>query len=189
MVDLHSTATQQHTTGVGADSTIQLSRYPLGLPRGKAAAFKSTPKFRLGLRQDKVQPCTHTSLHRLRALSVRPAQPRFRQISNRQRIRRPADCVTYTISLLSARPSSLRLLMYACRKRTLKKRHVVVSQQPHTNHTLWSASQQASKQAEARQVEQGHGAGDAGTTRVCVSATEQARLLLHTHLHEHVDLG
>lgn len=35
-------------------------------------------------------------------------QPFLRQISNRQRMRRPALCVTYTMSLDSARPSSLR---------------------------------------------------------------------------------
>jgi hypothetical protein len=60
-------------------------------------------------------PAIVTSLHRLRAFSVSPAQPLLRQISNRQRIKRPADCVTYTMSLARARPSSFRLLMYAWR--------------------------------------------------------------------------
>ena len=45
-------------------------------------------------------------LHRFMALFVRPAQPRLRQISNRQRIRRPALCVTYTMSDAMASPSS-----------------------------------------------------------------------------------
>ena len=55
-----------------------------------------------------------TILHSCRARRVREAQPRRRQISNRQRMRRPALCVTYTMSLLSARPSSFSWLMYAC---------------------------------------------------------------------------
>ena len=55
-----------------------------------------------------------TILHRAMDLSARPAQPRFRQISNRQRIRRPALCVTYTMSVDSARPSSFSREMYAC---------------------------------------------------------------------------
>lgn len=45
---------------------------------------------------------------------------------------------------------------------------------------------QASKKPD--EFSRNSGTGDAGTMRVCVY-NKQARLLLHTHLHEHVDLG
>ena len=47
-------------------------------------------------------------------LSVRLAQPRLRQISNRQRMRRPALSRMYCMSLPSASPSSFSLEMKDC---------------------------------------------------------------------------
>ena len=55
-----------------------------------------------------------TILHSASALSARLAQPRFSTISYSARISRPDDCVTYTMSDVSASPSSFRLEMYAC---------------------------------------------------------------------------
>ena len=47
-------------------------------------------------------------------LAARLAQPRRRHTSNRQRMSRPALCVTYTMSDASASPSSFSWLMNAC---------------------------------------------------------------------------
>lgn len=76
-------------------------------------------------------------LHRLSALSVRPAQPRLRHISNKQRIRRPADWVTYTMSDDKARPSSFSCEMYACSgQRWLQWRYANVKQKVESDKKL-----------------------------------------------------
>ena len=53
-------------------------------------------------------------LHSARALSASAAHPRLSTISKMHRKMRPALCVTYTMSAISANPSSFIPLMYAC---------------------------------------------------------------------------
>lgn len=55
-------------------------------------------------------------LLRFNALSAKPDQQRYRQISKMARISRAADCSTYTMSAINEKPSSFKPLMYACSK-------------------------------------------------------------------------
>lgn len=57
-----------------------------------------------------------TILHKFKAFPATAAQPRFRAISNKHLINRPALWVTYTISDMRANPSNFRFDMYACRR-------------------------------------------------------------------------
>ena len=59
---------------------------------------------RRGLKQDHIDRSIILASSRVRWVAV--PQPFLRQISNRALIIREADCVTYTLSMLSANPSS-----------------------------------------------------------------------------------
>ena len=63
-----------------------------------------------------------------RAFSVRLAQPRLRQISNRQRMRRPALSRMYWMSLPRDRPSSFSPVMYDCTTHIIRQPHTTTNE-------------------------------------------------------------
>ena len=100
----------QGTTGQTAPALAQADHQPAPL---EAAGVSHSQGISWANRDSTWEPHMRrvTILHSCRARCVRLLQPRRRQISNRQRMSRPALCVTYTMSEDSARPSSFSWLM------------------------------------------------------------------------------